>query len=113
MELPAHLSPAERATLTRFVAEVRQLLGEALLDLRLYGSRARGEGHAESDLDVAVVVAEGGRAHRRAIIDLAFDLMLEHGPRIEPLVIEQSQLDELRRRERLFARELDRDGIAL
>lgn len=113
MAATSHLTPAEQAALEAFVRRARELLGSDLIHAKLFGSRARGEGDEQSDLDVALVVTPRGRARRGEIYDLAFDVLLAHGVEVAPAVIESSRLDELRRRERLIALDLDREGIAL
>jgi predicted nucleotidyltransferase len=112
-QLASRLSSAEAAAVRALVEGTRVRLGPLLLEARLFGSRARGEGHEESDVDVAIIVAAGGRERRREVHDLAYDLSLEIGVPLAPLVIELPQLEELRARERLLARDLDRDGILL
>jgi predicted nucleotidyltransferase len=104
------LSDAERAAVDEFLVRARAALGN---EVRLFGSRARGEGHDESDLDIALIVGPEGRAQRRAIYDLAFDVGLAHGIEIAPLVIEETRLQELRERDRQLARDLDTQGIPL
>jgi predicted nucleotidyltransferase len=90
------------------------MLGVELKAARLFGSRARGEGHEYSDLDVALIVGAGSRrAYRHRLSDLAFDVGLAHGVELAPLVIEQSQLEELRSRERRIAHDIDVEGIPL
>lgn len=84
-----------------------------LKEARLFGSRARGEGHEHSDLDVALIVADGGRLVRHRIYDLAFDVGLAHGVELAPLVLEESRLAQLRSRERHLARALDVEGVPL
>ena len=111
--LPAHLTPAERLALEEFMEGTRRLLGADLCEARLFGSRARGEGHEDSDVDVAVVVTAAGRARRYEVYDLAFDVLLRTGIDIAPSVIEQARLEELRSRERLIAAAIDHEGIPL
>jgi predicted nucleotidyltransferase len=82
----ARLSPQERLTLSELAEQVRQLFGDRLVQLSLFGSRARGEGRDDSDLDVLVKVSELTREDRRAIQDLAFDLGLRRGLVISPLL---------------------------
>jgi predicted nucleotidyltransferase len=113
MRLPPHLTPAEATAVRQLVAGARERLAGEILEVRLFGSRARGEGHAESDVDVAFVVTANGRRRRYEVYDLAYDLSLTSGVRLAPLVIAGERLDELRRRERLLAADLDREGIPL
>ena len=72
----------------------RTLLGGGLREARLFRSRARGEGHERSDLDVAQIVGAGGRAWRHQLYDLAVDIGLHHGVELAPLVIEEERLRE-------------------
>jgi predicted nucleotidyltransferase len=108
------LSASETAALREFVARARAALGSRFRAARLFGSRARGEGHEHSDLDVALIVDAGARRrYRREILDLSFDVGLAHGVELAPLVIEESQLQELRDRERRLAYAIDHEGVAL
>ncbi len=70
--------------LERFPGQIRSLI--------LYGSFARGNAHAESDVDVMVVVTWEGeqlRSGRAEISDLSVDVMLEWGRYISPFVINE------------------------
>ena len=71
--LPASLSTRERQALQWLKAYLAHELGERVNTVRLFGSRARGEGHPHSDLDVALIV---DRADDRAE-DVAWDAMVE------------------------------------
>ena len=111
--LPSHLTPLEAGAIREFVQACRVLLGSDLYEIRLFGSRARGEGHEDSDIDLAVIVTDAGRARRNEVYDLAHDISLRDGLTLAPVVIERARLEHLRRRERLFAADLDREGIPL
>ncbi|MBT0570960.1 nucleotidyltransferase domain-containing protein [Curvibacter sp. CHRR-16] len=60
----------------------------------LFGSRARGTAHAESDADVAVVL-KGEPGHfvhtKMAMNDIAYDILLDTGIRIQPLPVWESE----------------------
>jgi len=113
LALPAHLTPAEADALRELLPAVRALLGSDLLEVRLFGSRARGEGQPDSDLDVALIVTAAGRARRYELYDVAYDLGLRLGVDVALLVLERERLQALRDSERLLAADLDRDGIPL
>lgn len=107
------LSATEASALRMFATAVKELLGSDLTRMRLFGSRARGEGHEHSDLDVAIIAKHMGRERRHAIYDLACDLGLAHGLELAPLVFEEHRFDELRARERRIALDIEREGIPL
>ena len=111
--LASRLTPAERAAVEELVAAARAALGEDLGAVRLFGSRARGEGTEDSDLDLALVVTPAGRRRRHEVYDLAFDIGLRHGVALAPLVVEEGLLAQMRQRERRLALDLDREGIPL
>jgi predicted nucleotidyltransferase len=110
--LPA-LSASETAALREFVAAARTMLGPALKSARLFGSRARGEGHERSDLDVALIVTAAGRARRHELYDLAFDIGLAHGVELAPLCLEEDRFERLKQRELRIARDIEHEGIPL
>jgi hypothetical protein len=78
--MPRFLTPAEDRLIGRFVDLLVQRLPDgALRAVTLFGSRARGDAHQESDLDVAVEVGPGLSAleARRLVADAAHDAMVE------------------------------------
>jgi predicted nucleotidyltransferase len=103
-----------RHALLAFVAGLRSRFGTDLERAVLFGSHARGVVHEESDVDVLVLLRDRRPGDVQMAIAAAVEVMLAE-PEIvlSPLVLSVAELDELRRRERLFAREIDRDGIAL
>ena len=81
------LQPNERAGLAAFVELLRTRYGDDLLRVALFGSKARGDFDAESDVDVLVLVRDGDHWQRLAeISDLTSQLLLESGVNISPLV---------------------------
>jgi predicted nucleotidyltransferase len=80
------LSPLETNTLAELRRRLEGLLGDRLLRLTLFGSRARGEGDEHSDLDVLVLVRGMSAVDRRRVIDVVHDVELACGLAIGPLV---------------------------
>ena len=101
-----YLSPAEHELLRRLRASLEATFGERLAQLVVFGSRARGTGHEESDLDVLVLVDGLTSAERRQIIDHAYDLELDAGLRLSPLVRDTASWPP----QSLLAAEIARDG---
>lgn len=90
------LTPIEQKMVERFISSVSDV--EGVKYLYLFGSRARLEGHAESDIDIAVVVERRNSAKKitRHIIDLSVRIAEELGVSgdlmLSPIVIEKSLL---------------------
>jgi predicted nucleotidyltransferase len=70
------LAPNEEQALEGFKEALHVLLGSDLVSLRLFGSRARGEGTPESDLDVLVIIKEKNRALSRRIVEESLEVDL-------------------------------------
>jgi len=103
----------ERRALHEFCAAVRDRFGARVRELALFGSRARGEGDEESDVDVLVVVDDLTGAEGRETAHLAGDALTNHDVLLSPFVVSTARMAELRDRERLIAREIARDAVPL
>jgi len=107
--------PNRRRALTEFVTRLRQELSEHILDIRLFGSEARGEASLESDIDVLIVVQpDAARVPLEdRIIDIAFDVNLPFGVYISPRVVTQGILDDPVWRETPFIKNVVRESVSL
>lgn len=99
----------------RFKARLEASLGSRLLELRAFGSRARGLARPDSDLDLMVLVDRADLETRRQVAHLAADQMLEEADPLllSTLVLDPQRLHHLRMRERRLANDLDREGILI
>jgi predicted nucleotidyltransferase len=104
---------AEQAALEELRLWLEERYGARLRELKLFGSRARGEAHEDSDVDVLVVVDGLTSAEARAIAHRTGDLLTVHGVLVSAFAVSTARMTELRERERLIAREIDRDAVPL
>jgi uncharacterized protein len=107
------LRKAERDALDQLTGWVRTTFAARVRELVLFGSRARGEGNEDSDVDVLVAIDDVTSLEAQEIAYFCGDLMTEHDVLVSPFVLSTARLAELRRRERLIARDIDRDGVPL
>jgi len=113
VEQLTQLRPQERAALSEYLERLRVRFGDRVLRVVLYGSRARGEGDAESDLDVLVVVdGDDYQLHREIALE-AFKPSLKHSALVSPQVWDRARYEQQRAWQLLFFRNLERDGIHL
>lgn len=70
-----------------FVARVRESeIGDRIAKMILYGSVLRGDASEESDIDVLVVATGDLQRVDETCGDIAFEVMLDQGQRVSPLV---------------------------
>ena len=86
-----NLTTNEKQALTEFRDAMVADFGA--LDVRLFGSRARGEGDKESDLDVFIVLPQVDWESEKKIYGLAFKISLEHSVLISPILYSQSDIE--------------------
>jgi predicted nucleotidyltransferase len=112
----AQLSKRERRVVERFASRLDNELGGDLRGLWLYGSRARGTAHPESDVDL-LVIADGGRdRHGRIAGDLSEEVAIAEGESPFNYSVHVHDPEWLQRRreiESFFIQEVDRDKIVL
>jgi predicted nucleotidyltransferase len=111
--LPATLGVTERRALADFTGWLRQRFGARVRDLRLFGSRARGEGDEDSDLDVLAVIDDLTARERREAWEYTGDVLTEHDVILGGMTMSTADWLDLRARERRIVSEIDRDGVPL
>jgi len=109
----AIVTPQHRLALRDLKDAMEKLLGKDLIQLKLFGSRARGDADADSDLDVVLIAGNLTRKRRREILDQVADIELEHLTPISLLLISQEDFRRLLSRERRIAVDIEREGVPI
>src|SRR5438045_674086 len=109
MALPA----VESRAVAELAEHVRARFGARLRELGLFGSFARGEANEESDVDVLIVVDDLTSQEGREVAHFCGDLLTKYDVIVSPFVVSTAHMELLRSRERLIAREIDRDRVPL
>ena len=107
------LTKKEQSALKKFRKALEKAFDSNLLEVRLFGSKARGDGHKDSDLDVLVVTAEGDWHLCDVAYDIITDIMLDDGIYISPKVINKKQYDQLYKMQSPFIKNVIREGITI
>jgi uncharacterized protein len=113
------LSPPERRVVDAFAAAVWAHFDDRVERIAVFGSRARGDVHGESDIDVIVVlripVSDETYADTivRRMLDDAWRLEPEHYVPISVIVMAWERFQAILTRERRFALDIEREGIRL
>jgi predicted nucleotidyltransferase len=107
------LTDRERRLVQDFVSLLRRRFDGQLVSAMLFGSRARGEATADSDLDVLVVMRDAPPETRKTIRHLAAEVWLEHDIYLSTRVWSQAHWQELAELQTGSYRNICQDGISL
>lgn len=92
------LQPNEQQAVSRFLDLLHQQLRDRVQQVVLFGSKARGDSSAWSDIDVLIVVDQEDWRLSHAIGDLAADVSLECDVLLGPRVIGQERWERMKQR---------------
>jgi predicted nucleotidyltransferase len=107
------LSQRESEALREFSTRIRAALGANLRELRLFGSKARGDARPDSDIDVLVIVGDDRVRAEDLAVDIAFDVNVASDLYISPRVVTAESLSDPVWRTTLFVQTVTREGVAL
>ncbi|MBR2587735.1 MAG: nucleotidyltransferase domain-containing protein [Bacilli bacterium] len=101
--------------INEFTKKVRELLGDRLKKIILYGSYARGDYNKKSDVDIMILTDltfEEIEKYRDEISDIAFDIELDKGIVISPVL---KNIDKFNARVDVipFYTNVQKEGVAL
>ena len=108
-----HLTPNERAAAMEYVALIRSRLPDRALSVILFGSKARGDGDAESDIDLLVLVDTENSEFRSELWRIASDVSLDYNVVLSPRVFGQARWAEVRRIRLPLYRAIVADSVPL
>jgi len=100
-----------RGAVEEFVRRVLGRYRDKIDSIILFGSVARGEAKEDSDIDILIVVKKEDFKLRRALIGVAFDILLETGSDISVKVLSKNEFED--RRDFSFLRNIISEGVKL
>jgi predicted nucleotidyltransferase len=107
------LKREDRDRILKFVSELRRALGDNLKVVMLFGSRARGEGGEDSDIDLLIVLREKDLKNREKIYDILFEIDPYYDLKISPRIFSEFEFKENERLGSPFISRVKKEGIKL
>jgi predicted nucleotidyltransferase len=107
------LSTHEREAVEDFVIRLRKQFPGRVSQTMLFGSKARGDSHPGSDIDILLITDTDDWRFRHAISDVASDVSLEYSVLIGPRVIGEASWKEMAQNRFSLYENVAREGIPL
>lgn len=84
-----------------------------LVDLRLFGSKTRGESDFESDVDVMIEIADSNPEIEAQINDIIFEINLQNDSFISVIIFSRKELEEGPLAESPIYKMIQREGLPI
>jgi predicted nucleotidyltransferase len=109
------MPPALRENERTALAELKEALSHRFgpVDVRLYGSAARGQSATDSDLDVMVILEKRSPAAEAAIDDIVFRINLGHACLISTVIYDRAEIEYGPMSESPLYKNVVREGVPL
>ncbi len=108
-----HLTLKEKLALREYLHRLRQAYGRDILSIKLHGSKARGDHHEDSDLDLLVRVREDNRQAYAALYSIASDIELKYDLVLGMMLVGPKHYNLMRKLGEPLYRNVQREGIEL
>ena len=107
------LSKQETDAVQAYIKALQQCVGGKLVDAFVFGSKARGESHPDSDVDLMVILDHPTADDLSEARGLAFDIWLSYGVLLSIRAMSRRSWDALADMHSLYLQNLQHDGISL
>ena len=107
-----HLTPDESAWLEAYCSELRHH-ADKVVRMLVYGSKARGDAHDESDVDVLIIVRDDAADAKRSLRVIGYDLAATSNAVPSIMAYTLAEWQERSDRGYPFQRAVERDGVSV
>jgi predicted nucleotidyltransferase len=108
-----YLTQREKNIINEFKSKVAEAYPDEVINIIVFGSKARGDASEESDIDILVVSMSDDWQMADRIRDIGYYLELENNLVLSIQVVSQGHIGHLKRIHSQFIRNVEREGIIL
>lgn len=103
----------ENAALRTFIQRILDELNTQVFQVILFGSKARGDSNADSDVDVLILANEENRRLQEKVNIIASQISLDYDVLFNPLLIARDRWTQMVSEKFSICHNVERDGILL
>lgn len=109
------LQPEEKKVISEYIDLIRKRFPDKVSEIILFGSKARGDSHGESDIDILIVIDTEDKKIRREIQDLCWDVMFDNDFKafISPVIFFKKEYGQYKKWNSSFLYNVSKEGISL
>lgn len=111
--LQNNLSEGESAALQAYLTAAQTRFGHQMVEVYLFGSKARGEASPSSDVDIVVILERPTAQDLSDARGLGFDILLSHNVYLSVRAMSRQAWQTLATMQSMFYRNVLHDGICL
>lgn len=108
-----YLNTKEKQGISQFVKRARQLLEQSLIDIRIFGSKVRGDFDKESDIDILLVIDSDDWHIQDEISKIAANVNIEFNCNVSPVIYTKREHERNKYFRTLFIQEVEKEGVSL
>jgi len=107
------LRPEEVQAVEEFKEKLLAALPGQVRDIILFGSKARGDGHPESDVDLLIVLENPTKEQTDIVYDITFDILLDRGIDLSAITFSREEVMQKRELGTPLMRNVAEEGIII
>ncbi|MBM7855421.1 putative nucleotidyltransferase [Desulfohalotomaculum tongense] len=99
--------------INEFCTKIKSLLKDNIIEIRLFGSVAKGTATSESDIDILVILKKEDAATEEIILDTTVDMNLKYNVVIAATTITEKDYSYPPFQDTLFYKNIQKEGLPL
>ncbi len=107
------LNKQERKAIKKFKKELKKELGEQIVEIKLFGSKARGDFNKNSDIDILVVLKNDSEKNKDKVFDVVQNILLEFEVLLSPVIFAKQEYNYLNKIPSIFMQNLKFEGVRI